>query len=55
MEPNLDIKQAFLRQEIIDKNYETDEFVQFFQESTGLLDFDLDRIKYSDLKKVKTI
>lgn len=54
MEPDLDIKQTFLRKEILDKQYNADEFISYFQETTGLSDFDLERIKFADLEKVKT-
>ncbi len=52
MEPDLDIKQAYLRKEILDKKYEPDEFISYFQQTTGLSDFDLERIKFTDLEKV---
>lgn len=48
----IELKQEYLRKEIIDKNYDPEEFINFFQEVNVCDDFDLDYVKLEDLKDV---
>lgn len=48
----LDFKQNYLRQEIMEKDYDPEEFLAFFQEQRDGYDLDLDYITYVDLQKI---
>ena len=48
----LDDKQDFLRSEIIEKNFNPEDFLAFFQNLKGEQELDLDYVHYDDLIKV---
>lgn len=52
IDQTIDVKQEYLRKEIMEKNYNTDEFVEFYLSERGEETVDLDYIHYKDLVKV---
>lgn len=55
MDKEMEDKQNYLRKEILEKNYDADEFVQFLVEKKGEEATDLDIWLFEDLKKVYSI
>lgn len=52
VDETIDVKQEYLRSEIMDKNYDVEQFVNFFQTYTDGDDMDLDYIHFNRLKEV---
>lgn len=53
MEPSIDEKQSYLRKEIMDKDFDVEEFMLFFTEFQIGNDFDLDKVTYKELQRVR--
>ena len=52
VDETIEVKQEYLRSEIMEQNYDVDQFVNFFQSYTDGSDMDLDYIHFSSLKEV---
>ena len=52
VDETIEVKQEYLRSEIMEQNYDVDQFVNFFQSYTDGSDMDLDYIHFSRLKEV---
>lgn len=52
MDRDMEDKQNYLRTEILEKNYDADEFVQYLVEKKGEDATDLDVWNFEELKKV---
>lgn len=52
---SIEQKQDYLRKEIIEKKYDPEEFVNYFQECKHGDDFDLEYVKFEELQEVSLL